>query len=143
VFLRKDCFQSTSRDLFLCQSRPLSPEEEKRLLSVDWSARDTQGDTLFKCAEGWVSGFKSHPPVTRVLLNQSGFSLARRRQGYCSNTVPFKKMCLVLDPPMVTQEGEVAPVTGHFAFRTLWPRSPYNPPYNPDSLAVSQTGSNQ
>ena len=101
-------------------------------MSVDWSARDTQGDTLFKCAEGWVQGFKLHPPVTRIPLNQAGFSLPDRRQGYCTNTAPFKKICLVLDLPMVTQEGEAAPVTGHFAFRTLQSRAPYKA----DSLGV-------
>jgi len=107
-------------------------KEDKRLLSVDWSARDTQGETLFKCPEGWMTGFKAHSPVTRIPLNQAGFSLARRRQRYCTNTTSLKKICLVLDLPTVTLEGEVAPVTGHFAFRTLRPRAPFKP----DSLAV-------
>jgi len=63
-----------------------------------------------------VPDFIEHPPVTRIPLNQLGFSLARQRQAYCANFASFKKMCLVLDPPTVTPEGEVASVTGHFAF---------------------------
>ena len=73
---------------------------------MDWTARDTQGDTLFKYAEGWVPGFKLHPPVTHIPLNQLGFYLAGRRQGYCTNTAPLKKICLVLDPPMVTGQAD-------------------------------------
>ena len=36
-------------------------------------------------------------------------------------------MCLVLDPPRTTVEGQQAPVTGHMAWRILRPRVPYMP----------------
>jgi len=126
-FVRKDCLKLTSPGLFFHRNRPLLDSELDRVLSVDWTAEDMRGDTLFKCRDGWQVGFRNSPPPSRIPLDQPGFAINKRRPRHFTDTSPVKKMCLVLDPPRTTVEGQQAPVTSHMAWRILRPRAPYIP----------------
>ena len=113
--------------MFFHRNCPLLESELDRVLSVDWTAEDMRGDTLFKCHDGWEAGFRKDPPSSCIPLDQPGFAINKRQPRHFTDTSPVKKMCLVLDPPRTTVEGLQAPVTGHMAWRILRPRVPYIP----------------